>query len=62
LIVSLYVDDLIFIGNSWTICEELKHSMQFEFDMTDLGKMYFIKLTNNTHQTQSQNTEKKGHE
>jgi len=56
------VDDLIFIGNSWTICEELKHSMQFEFDMTDLGKMYFIKLTNNTHQTQSQNTEKKGHE
>jgi len=39
LIVSLYVDDLIFTGSCKAICEEFKHSMQLEFDMTDLGKM-----------------------
>ena len=39
LIVSLYVDDLIFAGNCKDICEEFKSSMQLEFDMTDLGKM-----------------------
>lgn len=39
LVVSLYVDDLIFTENSRAICEEFKHSMQLEFDMTDLGKM-----------------------
>ena len=39
LVVSLYVDDLIFTGSCKAICEEFKHSMQLEFDMTDLGKM-----------------------
>ena len=39
LIVSLYVDDLIFTGNCKDICEEFKSSMQLEFDMIDLGKM-----------------------
>ena len=39
LIVSLYGDDIIFTGNNRTICEEFKHSMQLEFDMTDFGKM-----------------------
>nr|KYP73785.1 Retrovirus-related Pol polyprotein from transposon TNT 1-94 [Cajanus cajan] len=39
LIVSLYVDDLIFTGNSRNMCEEFKSSMKLEFDMTNLGKM-----------------------
>ena len=42
LIVSLYVDDLIFIGNCEMIID-FKNSMKQEFDMTDLGKMrYFL--------------------
>lgn len=39
LIVSLYVDDLIFIGNNRSMCDEFKSSMKLDFDMTDLGKM-----------------------
>lgn len=39
LIISLYVDDLIFTGNDIGICEKFKSSMKLEFDMTDLGKM-----------------------
>lgn len=43
LIVSLYVDDLIFTGNDRSMCDEFKNSMMSEFDMTDLGKMkYFL--------------------
>ena len=43
LIVSLYVDDIIFTGNSSQMCEDFKKSMQLEFDMTDLGRMrYFL--------------------
>ena len=43
LIVSLYVDDLIFIGNDACMFESFKNSMKDEFDMTDLGKMkYFL--------------------
>jgi len=43
LIVSLYVDDLLFTGNNKYMCEEFKSSMKMEFDMTDLGKMkYFL--------------------
>ncbi|CAL2265083.1 unnamed protein product [Prunus armeniaca] len=43
LIVSLYVDDLIFTGNDMSMCEEFKKSMMLEFDMSDLGKMrYFL--------------------
>ncbi|RVW47997.1 Retrovirus-related Pol polyprotein from transposon RE1 [Vitis vinifera] len=45
LIVSLYVDDLIFIGNDELMFAEFKYSMKHEFDMTDLGKMrYFLGL------------------
>ena len=45
LIVSLYVDDLIFTGNDELMFIEFKHSMKHEFDMTDLGKMrYFLSL------------------
>ena len=43
LIVSLYVDDLIFTGNSEEMLEEFKASMKEEFSMTDLGRMkYFL--------------------
>lgn len=43
LIVSLYVDDLIFTGNDMSMCQEFKKSMMLEFDMSDLGKMrYFL--------------------
>lgn len=43
LIVSLYVDDLIYTGNSISMLEEFKSSMMMEFSMTDLGKMkYFL--------------------
>lgn len=39
LIVSLYVDDLIFTGNDREMCDEFKNSMMLEFEMTDLGLM-----------------------
>lgn len=43
LIISLYVDDLIFTGNDKSMCDEFKKSMMLEFDMSDLGKMrYFL--------------------
>ncbi|RVW35655.1 Retrovirus-related Pol polyprotein from transposon TNT 1-94 [Vitis vinifera] len=45
LIVSLYVDDLIFTGNDELMFAEFKHSLKHEFDMTDLHKMrYFLGL------------------
>jgi len=42
LIVSLYIDDLIFIRNDRNMCEEFKKLMMLEFDMSDFGKMYFL--------------------
>lgn len=43
LIVSLYVDDLIFTGNCEKLINGFKESMKRNFDMTDLGKMrYFL--------------------
>ncbi|KAJ9563755.1 hypothetical protein OSB04_008915 [Centaurea solstitialis] len=43
LIVSIYVDDLIYTGNDESMCDEFKSSMKLEFDMSDLGKMrYFL--------------------
>jgi hypothetical protein len=45
LIVCLYVDDLIFMGNDASMFSTFKHSMMTEFDMTDLGRMsYFLGL------------------
>lgn len=41
-IVSLYVDDLIYTGNNKVMCEDFKLSMMHEFEMTDLGKMKFF--------------------
>lgn len=43
LIVSLYVDDLIFTGNCEHMFVKFKESMKQEFDMSDLSKMrYFL--------------------
>ncbi|KAK2442007.1 putative mitochondrial protein [Trifolium repens] len=43
LIVSLYVDDLIFTGNDSKMFQSFKESMKNVFDMTDLGRMrYFL--------------------
>ncbi|KAM0043888.1 putative RNA-directed DNA polymerase [Helianthus debilis subsp. tardiflorus] len=42
IIVSLYVDDLIYAGNDITMCESFKQSIQREFEMTDLGQMRFF--------------------
>ena len=42
LIVSLYVDDLIFTGNDDFMFAEFKNSMLREFDMIDLGRMRFF--------------------
>ncbi|GAU13002.1 hypothetical protein TSUD_173010 [Trifolium subterraneum] len=42
LIVSLYVDDLIYTGNNEAMFEEFKQSMKSQFSMTDLGRMRFF--------------------
>lgn len=43
LIVSLYVDDLIFTSNDLIMMQSFKTSMKREFEMIDLGKMkYFL--------------------
>lgn len=42
LIVSVYVDDLIYTGNDELLMIDFKKSMQNEFDMTDLGMMSFF--------------------
>ena len=43
MIVALYVDDLIFMGNSQRLIEGFKKDMTDEFEMTDLGQMkYFL--------------------
>lgn len=42
LLVSVYVDDLIYTSNDGVLLEEFKVSMMKEFEMTDLGKMRFF--------------------
>ncbi|PKI53574.1 hypothetical protein CRG98_026024 [Punica granatum] len=43
LLMCLYVDDLVFTGNSSFMAREFKQSMEKEFEMTDLGLMrYFL--------------------
>ncbi|KAD5961638.1 hypothetical protein E3N88_13111 [Mikania micrantha] len=43
LIISLYVDDLIYTGNDVELCKDFCNSMKREFEMTDLGQMkYFL--------------------
>lgn len=49
LIVSLYVDDLIFTGNDESMFAEFKKCLMVEFDMTDLGKIrYFLGVGSNS--------------
>jgi len=42
LIVSIYVDDLIYTGNDVSMMTNFKKCMTHAFDMTDLGKMRFF--------------------
>ena len=42
LIISLYVDDIIFTGNNENMFEEFKKSIENEFNMSDLGKMHYF--------------------
>jgi hypothetical protein len=42
LIVSVYVDDLIFTRDDEQMMLEFKQSMMRVFDMTDLGRMRFF--------------------
>ena len=41
LIVCLYVDDLIFIGNNPSMFKEFKMAMTKEFEMTDIGLLSY---------------------
>ena len=42
LMVSLYVDDLIFTGNSTSMCDEFKRNLMCEFEMTGMGLLHFF--------------------
>ena len=42
LIVSLYVDDLIYTGNNKTMVKEFKDDMMRIFKMIDLGLMHYF--------------------
>ena len=45
LLVYLYVDDFIFIGNNPSLFEKFKKAMSFEFKMTNIGLMsYYLSL------------------
>jgi Reverse transcriptase (RNA-dependent DNA polymerase) len=51
LIVTFYVDDLIFMGNSSRMVEKFKGAMMKEFKMTDLRLMkYFLGLEVKQHE------------
>lgn len=42
LLISLYVDDIVYTGTSVTLLEEFKKEMMVAFSMTDLGVMNFF--------------------
>ena len=45
LIVCLYVDDLIYVGNSNQLIDDFRRSMIGEFEMIDLGLIsYFLSI------------------
>ncbi|KAL0540913.1 hypothetical protein IC582_020938 [Cucumis melo] len=45
LIVSLYVDDLLFTKNDKFLCDDFKNSMKKEFEMSDMGLIhYFLEI------------------
>jgi Reverse transcriptase (RNA-dependent DNA polymerase) len=51
LIVALYVDDLIFMGNRSIMVEDFKEAMMKEFEMIDLGFIkYFLGLEVKQHE------------
>lgn len=40
IVVSLYVDDLIFINDDFEMLADFKDFMMKEFEMTDLGELH----------------------
>ena len=42
LIVSLYVDDLIYTGNSGKMMEDFKKDMMETYEMSDLGMLHYF--------------------
>jgi Reverse transcriptase (RNA-dependent DNA polymerase) len=42
LVVSLYVDDLIFIGNDKKMMHEFKNDMMKKYEMNDLCLLYYF--------------------
>lgn len=42
LVVCLYVNDLLFIGNDQTMFVKFRKSMMAEFSMFNLGKMHLF--------------------
>ena len=42
LIVQIYVDDIIFVGTTHSLCEEFAKVMQWEFEMSMMKKLNFF--------------------
>lgn len=42
LIVCIYVDDLVFTGNSHEMIETFKNLMKVKFEMTDIGLLHYF--------------------
>lgn len=40
--VGLYVDDLMYTGNHWSLIEAFNGSIKLEFEMSELGMKYFL--------------------
>lgn len=60
LIISLYVDDLIYTGDDEVMMCEFKNSMMNEFDMSNMGKMrYFLGIEVEQHEGQIFMSQKK---
>ena len=45
ILVQVYVDDIIFGSNNYTLCEEFVATMQEKFEMSKIGELtYFLGL------------------
>ena len=42
LIIFLYVDDLILMGSSSSMLQDVKHALMDQFEMTDLGLLHYF--------------------
>ena len=42
LILVLYVDDIILIGSSSSMLQDVKHALMDQFEMTDLGLLHYF--------------------